>query len=104
LNNDPFYEETPYYFKDEEELMRFLHDEEYEKSEDKKGMCFVIKIEENISGKEFEIKGEPPKIDIKFISEAKDGLAPSMTRRYDAEIYSVQQILPGLAYPSYDKY
>ena len=67
-------------------------------------MCFVIKIEENISGKEFEIKGEPPKIDIKFISEAKDGLAPSMTRRYDAEIYSVQQILPGLAYPSYDKY
>lgn len=90
MNGDPFYDENPYFFKNEDELMDFLHDKDYEKSEDKKGMCFVIKIEENISRKEFLKKGESPRIEIKFISEAKDGLSPSMTRRYDAEIYSVQ--------------
>jgi hypothetical protein len=31
--------------------MEFLHDKEYEKTEDKKGMCFVLKVEENISDK-----------------------------------------------------
>jgi hypothetical protein len=89
MNGDPFYDDSPYYFKDEEELMIFLHDKDYEKSEDKKGMCFVIMIEENISNKEFEKHGEAPKINVKFISEAKDGLSPSMERRYDGEIYSV---------------
>lgn len=69
--------------------MKFLHDKDYEKSEDKKGMCFVILIEENISNKEFMLNGEAPKVNIKFISEAKDGLSPSMERRYDGEIYSV---------------
>lgn len=50
LNGDPFYDQNPYYFKNEDELNEFLHDKDYEKSDDKKGMCFVIKIEENISG------------------------------------------------------
>ena len=57
--------------------MEFLADKDYEKSEDKQGMCFVVKIEENISGMEFLKLNQPPKLDIKIISEAKDGLSPS---------------------------
>ena len=66
----------------------------------KVGMCFVIEVTENISDREFEKKGEAPKLDVNLWFEARDGMSNS-----DNLVKAKsQQNLPSLQYAAYDRY
>lgn len=54
-----------------------MSSENYEKKDGNEGMCFVIKVEENISNNSFILNNENPFINLKMYSEGKDGLSPS---------------------------
>lgn len=75
LKNLRFFHDQPYIFENEKELFDFMNSEKYEI--EKEGMCFAIKLEENISNNKFIKDNENPFLNIKMYSEAKDGLSPS---------------------------
>jgi hypothetical protein len=54
-----------------------MKSDNYEKKNGSEGMCFAIKVEENLSNDRFILNNETPFIHVKMYSEGKDGLSPS---------------------------
>jgi len=67
-------------------------------------MCFAIQIEENISGEKYKISGEKPSVEAKFWTETRNGVTPAQGKFGGPDGAMIQQILPSLAYPAYDRY
>ena len=54
------------------------------------GICFAVKIEDNLST--FEATEEAPKIDVKIFLEMMDGVTPAAGRRNGQNITSQQTV------------
>jgi hypothetical protein len=78
--------ETPLIFKTEEEFMNHITSESYENFPDLEadvsdgdlGICFAVKIEDNLSTLSPTVA---PKIDVKIFLEMMDGVTPAAGRR-----------------------
>jgi len=65
------------------------------------GICFGIKIDDNLST--FEATDEAPKIDVKIFLEMMDGVTPAAGRRKGQNITSQQTVCQS-AMPVYDPF